>query len=111
MQMGKNKNKKTDDTQILNQSTKQRIPQMFRDAGSGIGAAERLFGDLGLKMNTEKTSQALARVHPVPELRAGDNIVATEPVVKNLGVYLDQNMTFSAHVDHLVTEMCEVLPA
>ena len=44
-----------------------------------------------------------------PQIDIDGERLVCEPVIKDLGVYLDQHMTFSRHVDHLVGQMSGTL--
>ena len=105
-----------DDIQMLNQTSRRNIQQMFDDGSNNIETAQQCFGGLGLRMNASKTqsmlcgsSQALVRIGVVPNLMIHGETLDTEAVVKDLGVHIDAHMTFSVHVDHLVQQMCGVL--
>lgn len=104
-----------DDTQTLNQGTKQEVTAMTHATKAGIVTARQSFGGRGLKMNAIKTQlmlcgtrQSLSSV-PTPEITIDNDTLACAPAVKDLGINLDQHMTFSCHVDHLVKQMCGIL--
>ena len=47
--------------------------------------------------------------YPPPQIDTDGERLDCEPVIKDLCAYLDRHMTFSAHVDHLVRQMCGTL--
>ena len=46
----------------------------------------------------------LHKYPPPPQIDIDGERLVCEPVIKDLGVYLDQHMTCSRHVDHLVRQ-------
>ena len=71
-------------------------------------AVTQTFGGLGLKMKTRKTqimlfggSHNLSR-NDTPQIDIDCERLVCESVIKDLGVYLDRHMMFSAHADQLV---------
>ena len=50
-------------------------------------------------------SHTLSRID-TPQIDIDGERLVCEPIIKDLGVYLDRHMTFSKHVDHLVRQMC-----
>ena len=66
-------------------------------------------------MNTGKTQimicgggHTLSSIN-TPQIDIDGERLVCEPVIKDLGAYLDQRMTFSRHVDHLVRQISGTL--
>ena len=105
-----------DDTQSLDQCVVRDLPEMMERVGTNLERARLSFSELKLKMNTSKTqgllcgtTPMLSRVRDTLSLDIGGQTLQLETVVKDLGVHLDSNMTFGAHVDHIAQQMCGVL--
>ena len=68
-----------------------------------------------IKMNTGKTQIMICGGRhtlsciPTPQIDIDGERLLCEPVIKDLGVYLDQHMTFSRYVGHLVRQMSGTL--
>ncbi len=105
-----------DDTQSLSQATKTDVSGLVKKAGESVTVARRIFADRGLKMNASKTQvilcgsgPLLSRLNPLPEMVIDGESIVFEETIRDLGVQLDQNMTFTAHVDNLTHQMCWIL--
>ena len=81
---------------------------MVMSLEQNLAALSLLFRNNGMKANASKTqlmvvgaSQNL-RMMPQTKVEFMGTTILGSRTVKNLGVVFDQNMTFSAHVDHVV---------
>ena len=102
-----------DDTQSLDQCVVRDLPEMIEGVGTNFEPARLSFSELKLKMNTSKTQGLLCGTTPMLShmrdtlsLDIGGQTLQLETVVKDLGVHLNSNMTFGAHVDHIAQQMC-----
>ena len=97
-----------DDTQILHTGTVNEVDQLIEATESTLTHAKHYFNKNGLLVNANKTQciffgsrQNIARIPRDATIKFGDSEIQPSSVAKNLGVYLDQYMTFEKHVDEI----------
>ena len=98
------------DAQTITQGTRHNVPEVL--------SATCSFAGLGLKISTSTTHiilcgrrPALSRLNHVHTITIEDEEMASKLVIKVLGVHRDQYMTFTAHVDHTVSQMGVLITA
>lgn len=100
-----------DDTQILMPSKIPGIAQMKASLESNLSCLEAWYRANHLKLNASKTqfvifcTQQMQRQLPSVTLSIGDAEVTPTPCLKNLGVTMDQNLTWAQHVGE-VSQKC-----
>ena len=97
-----------DDTQLLHTGTANEINQLIQVAENTLTQVKNYFNRNGLLVNSNKTQcifigsrQNIARIPGDVFIRFGESEIKPSMNVKNLGVYLDQYMTFERHIDEI----------
>ena len=100
-----------DDTQTVDQFSKSELQDEFRKTGENISHTKQSYGRIGLKLNPSKTQCMLCGSMPAvaqicggydPMLHVQGQSLPLNSVVNDLGILLDDRMTFTAHADSLV---------
>ncbi len=97
-----------DDTQYLQASTIDSLPQLIHDTEQTLKKNKHYFNKNGLLLNSTKTqcifigSRALlSRTHSNTTVSAGEASVHPSKSVKNLGLHFDNCMSFDVHVTEM----------
>lgn len=97
-----------DDTQIILTGDIDEIDEMTRQAENILINAKIYFNGNGLLLNENKTQciffgsrQYISRIPEDTKIKFNDTLLIPSKKVKNLGVFMDSNMTFSVHIDEL----------
>ena len=97
-----------DDTQILHTGTINEINQLVKETENTLTQTKYYFNKNGLLVNPNKTQcifigsrQNIARIPRDTVISFGNSEIKPSVHVKNLGVYLDQYMSFERHVDEI----------
>ena len=97
-----------DDTQILLTGEPNEINDLIKKAENVLITAQNYFNSNGLLLNAGKTQfiffgsrHFISRIPDNVSIKFNNLILTPSQKVKNLGVLMDSNMTFSAHVDEL----------
>lgn len=97
-----------DDTQIILIGDIDEIDEMTRQAENILINAKIYFNGNGLLLNENKTQciffgsrQYISRIPEDTKIKFNDTLLIPSKKVKNLGVFMDSNMTFSVHIDEL----------
>ena len=107
-----------DDTQTVDQFSKPQLQEQLAKTSENIAHTQDSYAQIGLKMNPSTTQCILYRPRQVlagirrdlePEINGQGEGLALENVVKDLGVLLDDKMTFAAHANSLVQKMTGTL--
>ena len=95
-----------DDTQILITGTIGAIENMISRAQTILMIAKTYFNNNGLLLNESKTQciffgtrQYISRIPDNISIKIGDTTIMPSQTVKNLGVCMDNYLTFSSHID------------
>ena len=97
-----------DDTQILLTGDIDKINELIKRAENVLSAASEYFNANGLLLNENKTQiiffgsrQYISRIPENISLKFNNIMLKPTNQVKNLGVFMDSNMTFQVHIDEL----------
>ena len=97
-----------DDTQILLTGDPNKVNELMVKAQNTLITAQNYFNNNGLFLNENKTQfiffgskYNLSRIPEDVRLKFNDITINPSKSVKNLGVFMDSNMTFSTHIDEL----------
>ena len=97
-----------DDTQIMLTGDLSNIDDLVHRAENILIAAKNYFNNNGLLLNESKTQiiffgsrQYISRIPENISIKFNDITLVPSQKVKNLGVIMDSNMTFNAHIDEL----------
>ena len=97
-----------DDSQLYKSTIPKNIPFLATKFEECFCEIKSWMNENKLMLNDEKTEVILVGRNSVlnkvdlPSLTFGSNIINVSRVVRNLGVYIDNNLTFSDHVNHMV---------
>ena len=106
-----------DDTQLVISGPKSNLPGMIETMQRALSRLSDWFSENRLKINAKKTqlimfgSRAMLKNVPSITLHFNGNVIRETKVVKNLGLYMDRNMTFSDHVKSVVSKCSGALIA
>ena len=105
-----------DDTQIILTGDIDEIDEMTSKAENILMNAKTYFNGNGLLLNENKTQciffgsrQYISRIPEDTRIKFNDTLLVPSKKVKNLGVYMDSNMTFSVHIDELYRKVTGTL--
>ena len=91
------------------------LPQIIDRAERAVECLNEWFCTNGMKLNAAKTqvlvlgTPAMIRGLPPVAISVMGAVIPDSRVVKNLGVIMDRNLNFKAHVDHLTAKCSGIL--
>ena len=98
-----------DDSQFVHSGKIEKIHDLVQQTERTVERANRYFSENGLKVNADKTKfmfvgsrQYISRIPNDLEIRVGSSNIKPSTEVKNLGVIMDQFLSFEEHI----REMC-----
>ncbi len=97
-----------DDTQFIHSGTLDSLPHLITHAQATLTRAKSYFNINGLMLNSKKTqclfvgTRALTKHIPENTVIMFDNTLITpSKYVKNLGIYMDCNLSFDTHINEI----------
>jgi len=105
-----------DDSQFIVTGDISDLDDLIKRAEDTLLKAKTYFQQNGLNVNENKTQcifigtrQYISRIPEGVEIHFGDAIIKPSPYVKNLGIYMDQNLLFDIHVDEMSKKVYGIL--
>ena len=104
-----------DDTQLIVSGRKSDLPLIIARMERALVCVYDWFCANGMKLNATKTqalvlgTPAMLRGLPTVSLNFLGTVVPDSRVVKNLGVIMDNNLSFQSHVDHVTAKCTGIL--
>ena len=105
-----------DDTQLLLTGTISNLKDLIKRAEDTLKAAKNYFQRNGLTVNEAKTQcifvgsrQYISRIPEDIIVKFNDNDLTPSKCVKNLGVYMDQYLSFDTHIDEMAKKVTGIL--
>ena len=97
-----------DDTQFLHSGTVETLPDLVARAERTLSQARTYFNNNGLMLNPNKTQcifvgnrQLINQIPNNTTINFDSTSITPSKQVKNLGIYLDNHMTFETHISEL----------
>ncbi len=94
-----------DDTQFVHRGTVDELPHLIARAEATLSSAKSYFNNNGLLLNSNKTQclfvgtrPAIRRIPDNATINLNSTSITPSKQVKNLGVYMDQYMSFEVHI-------------
>ncbi len=105
-----------DDTQFLHSGTLDTLPHLITQAQATLTRAKSYFSTNGLMLNPQKTQCMFVGTRPlisrIPEntiITLDNTSIIPKKHVKNLGIYMDCNMSFDTHINELYKKAMGIL--
>ena len=101
-----------DDSQIILKGNINDLDDLIRRAENTLIKAKRYFQMNGLNLNESKTQcmfvgtrQYISRIPDDVKIRFGEVLIEPSNSVKNLGVHMDQTLSFKNHIDEMAKKV------
>lgn len=105
-----------DDTQIIMTGNIEGLDELIRKAENILLRVKTYFQINGLLLNEKKTQcmfvgsrQYISRIPEDTIINFNGSVIKPVKVVKNLGVYMDQYLSFDSHIDHIHKKVTGIL--
>ena len=105
-----------DDTQIVVSGTVDELNDLISKAEKTLSDAKNYFHLNGLMVNESKTQcifigsrQKISRISSDTVLRIGNSIISPSAYVKNLGVFMDQYLSYDVHINEITKKITGIL--
>ena len=105
-----------DDSQFIHTGTVDRIDELIMDAELTLRNAKEYFDKNGLLVNASKTQiifigsrQNISKIPENIKIQFDGSCISPSKYVKNLGVYLDNYMTYDKHIDEIYKKTIGIL--
>ena len=105
-----------DDTQLLHSGTIDDLAGLVNRAETSLSSIKSYFNTNGLLLNSNKTQcifignkQLLKRIPQTTVIKLDESSITPSNNVKNLGIYMDNSMSFEKHVNELNKKVTGVL--
>ena len=105
-----------DDSQVVHAGTIDNLEDLIERAETTLSKIKKYFDKNGLLINANKTQcifiglpQYISKIPNNIAIQFDGNTIYSSETVKNLGVYMDKNMSFRCHVDELNKKVTGIL--
>ncbi len=105
-----------DNTQFVHSGTVDTLPHLIARAETTLSRAKSYFNNNGLFLNSNKTQclfvgtrPAIRRVPDNTTINLNNTSITFSKQVKNLGVYMDQHMSFEVHIHEMHKKVMGIL--
>ncbi len=105
-----------DDTQFVHSGTVDELPHLIARAEATLSRAKSYFNNNGLLLNSNKTQclfvgtrPAIRRIPDNTTINLNSTSITPSKQVKNLGVYMDQYMSFEVHIHEMHKKVMGIL--
>ena len=105
-----------DDSQLIHTGTVDKIDELIKDAELTLRNAKKYFDKNGLLINASKTQmifigsrQNISRIPENLKIQFDGTDISPSKHVKNLGIYMDNFMTFDRHIDETYKKTMGIL--